>query len=129
MAERFAGDMNRAGLPGVIFRPAVFEPTFQKHARTACGGCQMHVIDRPAFRPVESGVALLAAFRAADPDRFRWREPPYEYETEKMPIDILAGSSELREQVEAGTSSSDIARSWKTPVDAFSKIREQFLLY
>jgi uncharacterized protein YbbC (DUF1343 family) len=129
MAERFAGAMNRAGLPGVIFRPVVFEPTFQKHARTACGGCQMHVIDRTAFRPVESGVALLAAFRDADPERFRWREPPYEYETEKMPIDVLAGSPELREQIEAGVSSSDIARSWKAPVDVFSKTRERYLIY
>jgi uncharacterized protein YbbC (DUF1343 family) len=129
MAERFAGAMNRIGLPGVIFRPVVFEPTFQKHARTACGGCQMHVIDRPAFRPVETGVALLAAFRAADPDRFRWRDPPYEYEAEKMPIDILAGSSELREHVEGGVSARDIARSWETSVAAFSKIRERYLLY
>ena len=129
MAERFAGDMNRTGLPGVIFRPVVFEPTFQKHARTACGGCQVHVIDRPAFRPVETGVALLAAFRAADPDRFRWRDPPYEYEAEKMPIDILAGSSELREQVEGGVSARDIARSWETSVAAFAETRERFLLY
>jgi uncharacterized protein YbbC (DUF1343 family) len=129
MAERFATAMNRVGLPGAIFRPVVFEPTFQKHARTACGGCQMHVIDRPAFRPVETGVALLAAFRAADPDRFRWRDPPYEYEADKMPIDILAGSSELREQVEGGVSARDIARSWETPVGAFSKTRERFLLY
>jgi uncharacterized protein YbbC (DUF1343 family) len=129
MAERFADGMNRAGLPGVRFRPVVFEPTFQKHARTACGGCQMHVIDRPAFRPVETGVALLAAFRAADPGRFRWRDPPYEYEPDKQPIDILAGSSELREQIEAGVSARDIARSWKPAVDAFSKTRERFLIY
>ena len=113
--------MNRSGLPGVIFRPVVFEPTFQKHARTACGGCQMHVIDRAAFRPVESGVALLAAFRAADPDRFRWREPPYEYETEKMPIDILAGSSELREQIEAGVGTS---RHRAIVEDACRRVRE-----
>ena len=46
-------------------------------------------------------MALIAAFRAADPDRFAWRDPPYEYEHDKMPIDILAGSSELREQIEA----------------------------
>ena len=79
MAERFADGMNRTGLPGVRFRPAIFEPTFQKHSRTACGGCQVHVTDRQAFRPVETGVALIAAFRAADPDRFKWRDPPYEY--------------------------------------------------
>ena len=121
--------MNRAGLPGVRFRPAVFEPTFQKHARTACGGVQMHVIDRQAFTPVEAGVALIAAFRAAGPDRFAWRDPPYEYEHNKMPIDILAGSSELREQIEGGVSARDIARSWQPAVDAFSKTRDRFLIY
>ena len=41
-------------------------------------------------------------FAPADPERFGWREPPYEYEHEKLPIDILAGSAELREQIEAG---------------------------
>jgi uncharacterized protein YbbC (DUF1343 family) len=129
MAERFADGMNGAGLPGVRFRPVTFEPTFQKHAGTACGGCQMHVLDRPAFRPVETGAALLAAFRAADPESFRWREPPYEYEREKRPIDILAGSSELWEQIEGGVSAREIARSWKPGVDAFSKTRDRFLMY
>jgi uncharacterized protein YbbC (DUF1343 family) len=129
MAERFADGMNRAGLPGVRFRPAVFEPTFQKHSRTACGGCQLHVTDRQAFRSVETGVALIAAFRAADPDRFKWRDPPYEYEAHKMPIDILAGSSALREQIEGGVSVREIARSWEPSVAAFVKTRERFLLY
>ena len=49
-----------------------------------------------------TGVALVAAFRAADPEGFRWREPPYEYERIKLPFDILAGSAALREQIEAG---------------------------
>jgi len=129
LAERFAEGMNRAGLPGVRFRPAVFEPTFQKHSRTACGGCQLHVTDRAAFRSVETGVALIAAFRAADPDRFKWRDPPYEYEAHKMPIDILAGSSELREQIDGGVSAREIARSWEPSVGVFGKTRERFLLY
>jgi uncharacterized protein YbbC (DUF1343 family) len=128
-AERFADGMNRAGLPGVRFRPAVFEPTFQKHAHTPCGGCQLHVTDRQVFRPVETGVALLAAFRAADSDQFAWRPPPYEYETHKMPIDILAGSSDLREQIEAGVTFGEIARSWTPAVESFSKTRERFLIY
>src|SRR5206468_12336509 len=45
-AERFAGEMNSLGLDGVYFRPAGFEPTFQKHAKQPCGGCQIHVTDR-----------------------------------------------------------------------------------
>jgi uncharacterized protein YbbC (DUF1343 family) len=129
IAERFAEAMNRKGLPGVYFRPAVFEPTFQKHAKTTCAGCQIHVLDRRAFRPVETGVSLIAAFRAAGVDQFAWRNPPYEYEYDKMPIDILAGNSDLREQIESGIDSRAIAASWTPSVDAFMKIRSRYLLY
>src|SRR5436190_4253801 len=62
-AERFAADMNDRGLPGAHFRPAGFEPTFQKHAKQPCGGCQIHVTDRDAFTPVKTGVALIDQFR------------------------------------------------------------------
>ncbi|MBZ5558740.1 MAG: DUF1343 domain-containing protein [Acidobacteriia bacterium] len=129
IGEHFADALNRLDLPGVRFRPVVFEPTFHKHAHASCGGCQIHVLDRAAFRPVETGVALLEAFRAAGRDRFAWREPPYEYEATKPPIDILAGSSALREAIEAGVSASDIARSWQESVRAFGKTRERFLIY
>ena len=128
-AERFAEALNRQRLPGVFFRAAVFEPTFHKHARQSCGGCQIHVLDREAFRPVLTGVALLAAFRAADPEDFRWRDPPYEYEREKRPFDILAGSSELRERIEAGVTAEEIARSWEPSVAEFNRIRARFLMY
>ena len=129
VAERFAEEVNRAGWPGVFFRPAVFEPTFHKHARQACGGCQIHVRDRRAFRPVASAIALLSAFRAADPDRFKWREPPYEYEHDRLPIDVLAGSPELRNQFERGMDAREIARSWERPVGEFEWLRAKFLLY
>jgi uncharacterized protein YbbC (DUF1343 family) len=128
-AERFAGGMNALDLPGVRFRPAVIEPTFHKHAQTSCGGCQIHVLDRETFRPVEAGVALIAAFRAADPDRFRWRDPPYEYEHTLLPIDILAGSSQLREQIETGVPARQIAQSWAPETEQFVELRKRFLLY
>jgi len=129
VAERFAEQMNALHLPGVFFRPAVFEPTFQKHAKTQCAGCQIHVRDRRAFRPVETGVALIKAFRDADPKQFAWRQPPYEYEQTKMPIDILAGSPELREQIESGQSAREIAGSWTSTVGAFMRIRDRYLVY
>jgi uncharacterized protein YbbC (DUF1343 family) len=129
IAEPFTDAMNRLELPGVRFRPALFEPTFHKHAKTSCGGSQIHVLNRETFRAVETGVALVGAFRAADTGRFQWREPPYEYEHDKLPIDILAGSSGLREQIEAGTPARDIARSWEKGVAEFDKIRRRFLLY
>jgi uncharacterized protein YbbC (DUF1343 family) len=128
-AEPFAAALNRRELPGVRFRPTVIEPTFHKHAKTTCGGCQLHVLDRASFRPVETGVALIEAFRACAPDEFMWREPPYEYEHTKLPIDILAGSSALREQIESGMSANEIAKSWRDETDRFLKIRQNYLLY
>jgi len=128
-AERLAADMNEIGVPGARFRPAVFEPTFQKHARTTCGGCQTHVVDRRRFLPVLTGVALLSRFYRADPARFAWRQPPYEYEHEKMPIDILAGSASLRRQIEAGVDPFTIAESWTPGVAEFVRTRQPYLLY
>jgi len=128
-AERFAAAMNGAGLAGAYFRPAGFEPTFQKHAQQPCGGCQIHVTDRAAFKPVITGVALIDMFRRSDPSRFAWRQPPYEYEHDKMPIDILAGSDLLRKQVESGMPMRDVAASWAEDEAAFRKLREPFLMY
>jgi len=128
-AERFARDMNALGLTGVHFRPAVFEPTFQKHAKQTCGGCQIHVIARHLFKPVLVGVALAGMFRRTNPSKFAWRQPPYEYEHDKMPIDILAGSDTLRSQIEADVPAAEIAASWRADEDAFRAVRDRFLMY
>ena len=128
-AERFSAELNALDLDGVHFRPVIFEPTFHKHAREACGGCQVHVTDRQAFLPVLASVAVMAAFHRANPGRFTWRQPPYEYEHDKMPIDILAGSPSLREHIEGGTGAREIAASWEASVAAFDAVRRACLLY
>ena len=121
--------MNQRGLPGVHFRPAVFEPTFQKHARDTCGGCQIHVTDRRAFKPLRTAVEMLEEFRQRDPARFAWREPPYEYEHEKPPIDILYGSDRLRTMIDAGESIDGLVASWRADEEEFAQQRAPFLLY
>ena len=128
-AERFARDMNALGLPGVHFRPAVFEPTFQKHAKQSCGGCQIHVTARHLFKPVLVGVALAGMFWRTNPAKFAWRQPPYEYEHDKVPIDILAGSDTLRKQIDADVPATEIAASWRADEDAFRALRQPFLIY
>ena len=129
-AERFASEMNGLGLPGVFFRPAVFEPTFQKHAKQQCGGCQVHVTDRRAFKPVLTGVALITAFKRALPADFAlWRQPPYEYEHDKLPIEILSGSDALTTQIESGVSATAIAATWQADETAFRRARAPYLLY
>ncbi|MXZ71502.1 MAG: DUF1343 domain-containing protein [Acidobacteria bacterium] len=127
--DALAARLNGLGLPGVHARPATFEPTFQKHAGAVCGGCQLHVTDRRAFRPVMTAVALIAACRDALGEAFRWREPPYEYEAEKMPIDILAGTDALRRDIERGRPLEAMAADRDAAVAAFAPIRERYLLY
>ena len=127
--EALAGRIADAALPGVAARAAHFEPTFQKHAGRPCGGCQIHVTDRAAFRPVLTAVAVMQAIRRADPARFAWREPPYEYELTRQPIDILAGSAALRRQLDADVDATEIAAGWEADVAAFAAVRSRFLLY
>jgi uncharacterized protein YbbC (DUF1343 family) len=127
--EPFAAGLNARRLPGVHFRPALIEPTFHKHAKVSCGGCQIHVTDRRAFQPVRTGVALIEAFRAASPGAFAWREPPYEYEYQRPPIDILYGSARLREGLASGVAADEILGADRSAVQTFSSLRERFLLY
>ncbi len=79
------------GLPGVRFREASFEPTFQKHRGELCHGAQLHVTSRADFLPVHTGFEIIRLVREQWPEQFAWKEPPYEYEYEKLPIEILAG--------------------------------------
>jgi uncharacterized protein YbbC (DUF1343 family) len=115
--------------PGVALRPCHFEPTFQKHSGTTCGGAQLHVTDPAAFQPVHTAVAILHAVRGLAPDDFRWREPPYEYETERAPIDILWGHEGLRLAVDAGVSPDAVVQECSTELEAFEASVAPDLLY
>jgi uncharacterized protein YbbC (DUF1343 family) len=128
-AEALAAAMNARGLPGVHFRATFFEPTFQKHAKQTCGGCQVHVLDRQAFQPVRVAVELIDEFRRQSPAAFAWRQPPYEYEHDKWPIDILFGSDRLRTTIDAGGDVAKLVASWGDDDDAFRRTRERYLMY
>jgi uncharacterized protein YbbC (DUF1343 family) len=128
-AEPFAARLNAMQIEGAWFRPVVFEPTFHKHAHQACGGCQVHVTDRERFRPVLAGVAVMGEFHRTAPSKFAWRQPPYEYVHDRMPIDILAGSDRLRHAIEADVPAREIAAEWVEGTRAFERLRAKHLLY
>ena len=88
--------------PGLALRPIRFVPTFDKWAGQSCGGVALHVVDPAAVRSVAFTVSLLSVVKKLYPRDFSWLPPPYEYEREKMPIDILFGSSRLRERLDQG---------------------------
>ena len=127
--DALAESVGRALGSGVLLRPCHFEPTFHKHAGIACGGGQLHVVDRDLFEPVRSTVALLVAVRSLVPDHFAWRPPPYEYEATLMPIDILWGHDGLRTGIDEGASVEDILAGLDDELEEFGASVEPFLLY
>jgi uncharacterized protein YbbC (DUF1343 family) len=128
-AEDFGVALNTLELPGVYFRPCVFVPTFQKHAKQACGGIQIHVTDREAFEPAIAGVAIVKMAFDMYRDHFRWKDPPYEYEYDRDPFDLIAGTSKVRGAIERGDRLDVIEASWEEPLAEFKQVRERFLLY
>ena len=121
--------LNKANLPGVFFRPVSFEPTFQKHAGRVCNGVFPFVIDRDDFRPVYTYLQLIATARALSPDEFDWRREPYEFEEDRLAIDLLFGTDQVRKAIEAGISPVEIAAGWRDDESVFRARREPFLLY
>lgn len=121
--------LRAAKLPGVLFRPCHFEPTFQKHAGRLCGGAQLHVTEAGAFEPVRTAVEILAAARALAPDHFGWREPPYEYEETLPPIDILWGHDGLRAGIDAGACTTEIMEGAEVELEQFARSATPHMLY
>lgn len=115
-------------LPGVVLRPVWFEPTFQKWQGKTCGGLFLHVTDPAAFRSYRTTLALLRCVHELWPTQFAWRQPPYEYETVLMPIDILAGSDGVRAFVDGQRPLRDLDTLAAPPPDWWQRVR-RFLLY
>ncbi|MGD1076243.1 MAG: DUF1343 domain-containing protein [Thermodesulfovibrionales bacterium] len=117
-------------LPGVAFRPLYFQPTFQKYAGRLCGGAQLHVTDRDHFRPFKTGVAVLKAVHDLHPERPLWKNPPYEYEIDKMPVDILCGTDRIRKGIDKREDLDRMEAWWNEECLQFRKtVRKRFLMY
>ena len=126
---RLARELEREALPGVRFRPVFFTPTFNKHAGQACGGVQVHVDDRRRFRAYLSYLLLVFHARRQDPARFRWREPPYEYELTRPAIDVLCGTDAVRLALEAGRSPRRLLPGWQDGLARFRRRHARHRLY
>jgi len=92
-----------AGTPlaGMLLREVAYEPTFQRYKGQLARGFQIHVLDRHTYRPVHATVALLDAIRHTH-EEFAWRQPPYEYEYTRMPIDLICGTDRVRQAIDGG---------------------------
>ena len=116
-------------LAGCVLRPLLFEPTANKWAGQTCKGFQIHVSDPAAFRPYRTSLALLQAAMLLHPGAFCYKTPPYEYEYERLPMDLILGDRKVRRALENGESIRDLEKTWQEDVAAFEKLRRQVFLY
>jgi uncharacterized protein YbbC (DUF1343 family) len=123
---RWAEALNAAGLPGARFRPCYFTPAFWRYVGEGCGGLQVHVTDRDAYRPVEAGLHMLSTLMWLQGDMFRFNEPTYD---ERGHFDLLAGTDRLRLSLGEGVPVEEIVEAWEPGLERFMKVRERHLLY
>ncbi len=128
-AGRLADSLAADRLPGVLFRPVSFVPTWDKHAGVRCHGVELHVADPARFRPFRTGLACVLRARAQDPARFRWRTEPYEFVRGGPAFDLLCGSDRERVAMEAGATPGALFARIGLEERAFARRRSPYLAY
>lgn len=113
LGEEVAVRLEALRLPGAVFRPLHFEPTFHKFAGRLCCGVQVHVTDPRVFRSFTVYTAAIGICRELGGQQFGWKQPPYEYEKRKLPIDILSGGTAWRRDLEAGVDLREMEAGWR----------------
>ena len=128
-SDQLVETLRQEKLPGVMFRPVQFIPTWDKHAKARCHGVEIHVSNPEAFRPFRTGIACISAARSQNPARFCWRTEPYEFISGILAFDLLCGSSREREAIMRGDGWRTMQTEWTREERAFGKRRSRHLLY
>ncbi|UCD32508.1 MAG: DUF1343 domain-containing protein [Desulfobacterales bacterium] len=127
--NRVLASLGENPLSGVTLRSIVFEPTSNKWQCTPCRGFQIHVTDLHVFKPYLTTLQLLQAVRLHHQNDFKWKPPPYEYEYENKPIDLIIGDKDIRRRVEGFENIVAIEASWQKDLDVFKTNSWKYHLY
>lgn len=118
-----------ADLPGCFLRPILFQPTSGKWAGDVCKGFQLHVTDHKEFLPYRTSLTLLKAIIKLYPKEFEYKAPPYEYEYERLPMDLILGSTGIRMSLERDKPVAGLETEWQQDLLEFETIRKRYLIY
>jgi len=121
--------LSTASLPGCVLRPIVFEPTSGKWGGQRCPGFHIHVTESGRFLSYRLSLTLLQALLTLYPDQFVYKKPPYEYEFERLPMDLILGDRELRMALEDGADIQELEQSWQQDLSGFDELRRSVFLY
>jgi uncharacterized protein YbbC (DUF1343 family) len=124
-----ADRLNAQKLPGVIFRPCAFTPTFDKWKGQSCEGAFIHVTDRQAFRPLLTGIAVFQACFDLGADDFAWRADAYEFVEDVPAFDLLCGTDQVRTGYEAHRPLEALLEGFEPQLQSFEPLRRRYALY
>jgi uncharacterized protein YbbC (DUF1343 family) len=124
-----AAAMGDTPVDGYLLRPVAFEPTANKWQGRCCRGFQIHVLDARRYAPYRTSLKLLQAIVRQHADEFAWRPPPYEYEAEKLPIDLIIGDQALRLRLESQEPIESLEASWGPGLEEFREVSRECRLY
>ncbi len=127
--EAMLDRLERTELPGGFLRPIVFQPTSGKWVGESCTGFQIHVTEAETYLPYRTSLALLQATMHLYPDTFKYKEPPYEYEFIRLPLDLILGDRTVRDQLMQGQEILAMEACWKQELQAFDGVRKNYFLY
>lgn len=116
-------------IKGACLRRISFEPTSGKWCGQACRGFHIHVTNPMIFEPYLASLLLVQSVIRNHPEEFEFKQPPYEYEFEKLPMDLILGSRSLREALESGQNLVKLQSEWEKDLDTFNRTRKKFFLY
>ena len=116
-------------IEGCLLQDITFRPTFNKWTGRICRGFMIHIIDHDVFRPYLTSISLLNAVIETHKKDFQWKDPPYEYEFKRMPIDLILGDREMRKAIETGTDICKINRGWVSENRDYDSWRTQYIIY
>jgi len=116
-------------LKGCKLRTLHFRPLFGKYRGEICNGFQLYIASRDKFKPVITALEIILAIKKAHQDEFRWKKPPYEFEAEKLPFEILTGNPKVRELIDNKCSIKDIEIVCNEGFDKFQEIGRKYFLY
>jgi uncharacterized protein YbbC (DUF1343 family) len=121
--------LDQLEIPGVQFRPLYFEPTFNKWRGQRCGGLQIYVTDVKTFRPYLTTLWIIHEILREWGDQVKWRDPPYEYDKHRLPLDLLLGDPSIRLDIERGSRPDEMQSRWQTDVEGWRNRRDAYLVY
>jgi uncharacterized protein YbbC (DUF1343 family) len=122
-------ELKMCQLKGVQFVPIFFKPEYSKFSNTVCRGILVVVENIKDFNAFQTYYEIIRLIRNLYADQFEWKQPPYEYETKQLPIDMICGTDFIRKSIETGLSYDEISSSITSEIENYKKEIANYVLY